>query len=114
MVNVLAVLVGADTHPIARLKIADLRFAAGSARVFGRTGDRDGCDHFVVVLDDHVLVFDFAQHPDKGCRVRLVAALRGILLLTPPAPRISAAGKSNAGNDDLAETGSAGQQENDR
>jgi hypothetical protein len=112
VVNVLAVLVGADAHAIARLKIADLRFAAGSTGVFRRTRDRDGRDHFVVVFDDHVLVFDFAQHPDESCRVRL-AALRGILLLTPPAG-VSAAGKSNAGNDDLAETASAGQQEKGR
>jgi hypothetical protein len=113
VVDVLAVLVGADAHAIAWLKIADLRFAAGSARVFRRTGDRDGRDHLVVVFDDHVLVFDFAQHPNERGRIRLAALLRGILLLTPPAG-VSAAGKpnaANAGNDDLAETGSAGQQE---
>jgi len=117
VVNVLAVLVGADAHAIARLKIADLRFAAGSTGVFRRTRDRDGRDHFVVVFDDHVLVFDFAQHPDESCRVRL-AALRGILLLTPPAGISAATGKSDAAagksDADLAETGSAGQQEEDR
>jgi hypothetical protein len=112
VVDILAVLVGADAHAIARLKIADLRFAAGSAGVFRRAGDRDGRDHFVVVLDDHVLVFDLAQHPDERRRVRLAAALRGILLLTPAA-RISAASTAT-GKDDLAKTGSAGQQEKGR
>jgi hypothetical protein len=116
VVDLLVVLIGADAHAIARLKIPDLRFAAGSAAVFRRARYRDGRDHFVVVLNDHVLVFDFAQHADESCRVRL-AALRGILLRTPPAAGISAAtttGKSDAGNDDLAKTRSAGQQEKGR
>jgi len=116
MIDLLVVLVGADAHAITRLKIADLRFAAGSAGVFRRTSYRDGRDHLVVVFDDHVFVFDFAQHPDESCRVRLTA-LRGILLRTPPAARISAAtGKSDArsSNDDLPKTGGAGQQEKGR
>jgi hypothetical protein len=120
VVDVLVVLVGADADAITRLKIADLHFAAGSARIFRRTSDRNRRDHLVVVLDDHVLIFDFAQHPDESGCTRLAALLRRILRLTPPAAGISAAatGKSYAAtgksDSDLAETGSAGQQEIDR
>jgi hypothetical protein len=59
-------LFGADADVIARLKIAHCRLAAGSADVLRRVRDCDGRDFLIVVLHDHALIVDAAQHPVAG------------------------------------------------
>jgi hypothetical protein len=61
-------LVCADTHVIARLKIADLCRTARNAYVFGRLGGRDGGDGLVVGLNDDVVLSNAPQHPSE-CRL---------------------------------------------
>jgi len=104
---------------IARLKIADICFATRGGEVFRRTRDRDRGELLVVVLNDDSLLPDVSQYPgERGC-VRIAAlggtALRIRLTRISATPGVSTAGVANpaAGNDDLAETRNAGQQEND-
>jgi hypothetical protein len=107
VVDVVIVLDCANAHVIARLKITDLRRAAGRADVFGRIRDRDRGDRLVVGFDDDILVPDVAQYPGESLSGG-PAPLRWTSLRIPLA-RISA-----TGNRDLAETGNNGQQENYR
>jgi hypothetical protein len=134
VVDVVIVLFRTNAHVIARLKIADLRGTAGSAGVFSRIRDRDGGDRLVVGLNDDILLPDVPQYPGERGRVGLAAlalALRrtALLTLTRISTRIAAPARisatwisatwipatwiSDAGND-LAKTGNAGQQENNR
>ena len=125
VVNALIVLVRADSHVIARLKIADLRGTARGLEVFSRTCGRNGSDGLVIGLDDDIIVPDFPQHPGERSRVGLVGIARSlraprripaswITLTGVSATRISAAGISTTRKGDLAKHGSAGQQENRR
>ena len=109
VINVLIVLICADVYMIARLKIADLCRTALRVVVFGRARGGNRGDRLVVAFDDDVIVANFPQHPDKrggGLVVRLTSGLLPALGV-PPATRISTTGKSDPGNDDLAETAAA-------
>jgi hypothetical protein len=114
LVDVVIVLVCADVHAVARLKIADVGFTARNSEVFGRTRDRDGGDRLVVVFDHYGLLPDVPQYSDERLRVGLTPLL-GSTLLRIPLARISSAGISPAhagyADHDLAETGKAGQKE---
>lgn len=124
MVNALIVLVCADAHVIARLKIADFGGTARSIDIFGRARDRNGGDCLVVGLDNEIFVLDFPQHPGECSRaVGLLAGPRSLLASRLLASRIPLAGVSAAGGisatristttgkNDLAPSGKAGQQE---
>jgi hypothetical protein len=114
MVDIVIVSVRANTHVIARLKIANPCGRAGNAHVFSRLRDRDGVDRLVVGLNDDIILPNAPQHPGE-CRrglIRLVIRrLTSRSALRIPAARISTTGIPNAGSDDLAKTGNSGQQE---
>jgi hypothetical protein len=116
MVDIVVVLVCANTYVIARLKIANPGGRAGNANVFSRLRGRDGGDRLVVGLNDDIVLPNAPQHPGECRRGLIGPAIRRLTsrsALRIPSARISAAGVSNAGND-LAKTGNAGQQENGR
>jgi hypothetical protein len=122
-INAFTILVRGNAHAIAGLKIADLRGLAGSANVFSRPG-RKGGDRLIVELNDDIFVFNLPQHPGLRGRGGLIGRrpllARRILAARIPtrvstritATWVSAAGISDARNDDLAEAGNAGQQQN--
>jgi hypothetical protein len=64
MVNAVDLLC-ADTHVIARLKIADLCGSARNAYVFGRLRGGEGSDGLVVGLNDDVVPSNAPQHPGE-------------------------------------------------
>jgi len=82
MVNAVDLLC-ADTHVIARLKIADICFTTRGGEVFRRTRDRYGCDRLVVVFNNDGLVPDVPQCPDQRRRAGLAPLLRTALLRIP-------------------------------
>lgn len=117
MVDIVVVLVCANTHVIARLKIANIAGRAGNANVFSRLRRRDGGNCLVVGLNDDIVLPNAPQHAGERRRGLIRPASRRLTsrsALRIPSARISAARVSNAGNDDLAITGNAGQQENGR
>ena len=117
MVDIVVVLVCANTHAIARLKIANPGGRAGNANVFSRLRGRDGGDRLVVRFNDDIVLPNAPQHPAERRHGLIRPAIRRLTsrsALRIPSARISAAGVSNAGTDDLAKIGDAGQQENGR
>jgi hypothetical protein len=60
VVNVLAVLICGHLDVIPRLKIADLRVAAGTPDVFRRSASGNRCNRLIVGFDDDVLVLDLS------------------------------------------------------
>ena len=108
------VLRGADSDVVAGLKIADLCVAAGSVRIFGGAGGRDGGNSLLVRLDDDVFVVDFAEDTgERGCS-GLVVTLASRLLTgsgISSSSRIIAAGIPDAwAADNLSPNGKASQQ----
>jgi hypothetical protein len=114
------VLVGADTHMVAGLEVADLCFPTGGGSEFGGAGGGDRGDGLVVLgLDDHVFfVVDSAQDSRERFCGRLVRGLaRGSLIPgISPTARIAATGVSDAGaaDHDLGQTGQAGHHDQGR
>jgi hypothetical protein len=123
-VDFLVVLIDAYAHVVARLKIANVCLAARGVEVFSRTSDGDGLHSLVVFLQHDSLIAYVSQYPGESRYVRLTSLRRSsrtalritLARVSTAAARISATGVSTtaAGNDDLAESGNAGHQENER
>jgi hypothetical protein len=69
VVDVDIVLVCANVHVIAGLKITDPRRAPKELTYFGRIRDRDGGNRLVVGFDDDILVPDVPQYPGERLAV---------------------------------------------
>jgi hypothetical protein len=110
MVDIVVVLVCANTHVIARLKIANAGGGAGNANIFDRLCGRDGGNSFVVGLNDEIVLSNAPQHAGERRRGLIRPASR--CLTSRSALRIPSSRISAAGDADLAKTGNAGQQEN--